>query len=478
MRVVQGDDVMIAFHASCSWLTFRKCRVLGAQMFGRLVLLMSALGLCADLAHAQPSPERPLPEACQAASAETLPELETRRQNLERDVARQTTAAERISKDKDGKPGTDARTKEFGQSLRTKQEDLLEVLFRIECIRAQPDAASRSPFKRRPSDVIEVTTYYATNRKQTESVEPGKVYGGVFESALHYGRAIVSIPPTHVPGKLELPSLWKVERNADPSKHFVLKAVMPLNADSGRKEMAQALSGMSSKALLIFVHGYNMGFAEAALRTAQMAHDLSFPGMAFFYSWPSANHVRSYWQDEEIARASESVFERLIDELSQLPATDLYIVAHSMGNRVVGHALQARADKGKETKNLREVLLAAADINADVFRTVIAPKLAAMQGTRTTLYASSSDIALKASKVMHGFKRAGESTGGLTIYPGIESIDASSASAALRGFGHFYVVDSPSVIKDIRSIIEKRVSAKLRGLTEVGTSPNVYWRLP
>ena len=235
---------------------------------------------------------------------------------------------------------------------------------------------------------------------------------------------------------------------------------------------------MSSKALLIFVHGYNMGFAEAALRTAQMAHDLNFPGMAFFYSWPSVNRIRSYWQDEEIARLSEGVFEQLIDELSQLPATDIYIVAHSMGNRIVGHALQARADKGKETKNLKELLLAAADINADVFRTIIAPKLAAMQGTRTTLYASSSDIALKASKVMHGFRRAGETTGGVVIYPGIETIDASSASAALRGFGHFYVVDSPSVMKDIRSIIERRGPAKMRGLSEVGTSPNVHWRLP
>ena len=235
---------------------------------------------------------------------------------------------------------------------------------------------------------------------------------------------------------------------------------------------------MSSKALLVFVHGYNMGFAEAAVRTAQMAHDLNFPGLAFFYSWPSANHVRSYWQDEEIARLSESVFEQLIDELSQLPATDIYIVAHSMGNRIVGHALQARADKGKPTKNLRELLLAAADINANVFRTVIAPKLAAMQGTRTTVYASSSDVALKASKLMHGFRRVGETTGGVVTYPGIETIDASSESAALRGFGHFYVVDSPSVIKDIRSIIEKKVPAKLRGLSEVGTSPNVYWRLP
>jgi esterase/lipase superfamily enzyme len=256
-----------------------------------------------------------------------------------------------------------------------------------------------------------------------------------------------------------------------------LKAVVPLSADAGRKEMAQRLQAMGTKALLVFVHGFNMGFPEAALRTAQMAHDLNFPGLAMFYSWPSANQIRSYWQDEEVARQSEGVFEQLIDELLQLPATDIYVVAHSMGSRIASQVLQARADKGKSTKNLKELLLAAPDINADVFRAVIAPKLAAMQGTRTTVYASSSDIALKASKLVHRYRPVGDASGGVVIYPGIETIDASGASPALRGYGHFYLVDSPSVISDVRAIIERKGDPRLRGLSQIGASPNVYWRL-
>jgi esterase/lipase superfamily enzyme len=454
-------------------------------MFGRLPLLIGALVLGAALAQAQPqaqslaAPGWPIPDACQVNPAEPVAELDKRKDSLEREVARQAAAVERNSKRADGKAGADA--KEPLQNLRVKQEELLEVLFRIECARtaALPqEPPSRAPFGRRTDkDVLEVTTYYATNRKQTDRTEPTKMYGSAVDSTLQYGRAVVSIPATHVPGNLELPTLWKLERDADASKHFVLQAVMPMNVDAARKEMAQKLQGMSSKAMLVFVHGYNAGFTEAALRTAQMAHDLNFPGLAFFYTWPSANHVRSYWQDEEIARLSEGVFDQLMDELSQLPATDIYIVAHSMGNRIVGHALQARMDKGKETKNLRELLLAAADINADVFRTVIAPKLAAMKGTRTTVYASSSDIALKASKVVHGFKRVGETNGGVFIFPGIETIDASNASPSLRGYGHFYLVDSLSVVKDIRSLIERKVPAKLRGLSEIGISPNVYWQL-
>jgi esterase/lipase superfamily enzyme len=466
-------------------------KAVGVQMLRRILLLIGSLGLSASLAQAQPPPARPIPEACRADAADALPELEKRRQILEREVARQSKTVEGSkTEDHSTQSEADARAKERRRALREKQEDLLEILFGIECARAsdnsQPalETTSRSPFNRRGSkparagDVIEITTYYATNRKQAATTDSQEVYGSGIGSSLQYGRAVITIPPTHTPGKLELPSLWKLQRSTDATKHFVLQTVMPLGADAGLKEMAQRLSGMSSKALLVFVHGFNMGFPEAAVRTAQLAHDLNFPGMAFFYSWPSANQIRSYWQDEEMARLSEGVFEQLIDEISQLPATDIYVVAHSMGNRIVGHALQARADKGKATKNLRELLLAAPDINADVFRSVIAPKLAAMQGTRTTVYASSSDIALKASKLVHGFRRVGETTGGVVIYPGIETIDASSASRALRGYGHFYLVDSLSVIGDIKSIIEKRVPAKLRGLSEAGTSPNSYWRLP
>jgi esterase/lipase superfamily enzyme len=101
-----------------------------------------------------------------------------------------------------------------------------------------------------------------------------------------------------------------------------------------------------------------------------------------------------------------------------------------------------------------------------------------MQGTRTTIYAASSDVALMASKVVHGFKRVGDTSGGVFIYPGLETIDASSAASATRGYGHAYVVDSASVMNDIRSIIERKGPAKSRGLSEVGASPNLHWRLP
>jgi esterase/lipase superfamily enzyme len=247
--------------------------------------------------------------------------------------------------------------------------------------------------------------------------------------------------------------------------------------DAARTEIAGKLTASSSKAILLFVHGYNVGFAEAAMRSAQLAHDLKFPGVPFFFSWPSAAQMVAYLQDAETAQLSEGAFDQLLDDLSELPVINIYVIAHSMGSRIVSQVLRSRVERSKPTGHLRELLLAAPDINADLFRTVIAPKLAALQGTRTTVYASSSDLALRASKVVHGFRRVGETTGGVFVFPGLETIDASSASLLMRAFGHSYLMDSATVLKDIQKIIREKLSAKQRGLGEVGVSPDVYWRL-
>jgi esterase/lipase superfamily enzyme len=408
----------------------------------------------------QVSDDAVVPEICLTASGETLSDLQKRRQQLEREVA-------------------------ANPNLRKSQEELLEVIFRIECLSGTQPVVSPQ-FRRgpgphsastpvAPGEVIEITTYYATNRVQGQSSEPAKLYTSQVGDQLNYGRAKITVPSKRTPGTVTLPKLWKLEREADPRKHFILRAVEPVDADAARKELVEKLQTSNAKSLLVFVHGYNTSFREAAMRTAQMAYDLQFPGLALFFSWPSASSVIRYWQDEEAAQLSEGILDQMLDDLSKLPATDIYIVAHSMGNRIVGQALQSRRT---HLTQLREVLLAAPDVNVDIFRTRMAPKLATMRGTRTTIYAASSDIALKASKIVHGFRRVGETIGGVFTYPGLETIDASSAASATRAYGHLYIMDSPSVLKDIRTIIERNQPPGQRGLSEMGSLPNQYWRFP
>jgi hypothetical protein len=47
----------------------------------------------------------------------------------------------------------------------------------------------------------------------------------------------------------------------------------------------------------------------------------------------------------------------------------------------------------------------------------------------------------------------------------------------MRAFGHSYLMDSKSVLKDLHTIVRQRLPAKQRGLVETGKMPDVYWRL-
>ncbi len=451
------------------------------------------------VANAQPRPSGSTPEAlpaqCRGQPDEKLTALEKRRQKLERAVARLRDAFGRAS---DGE----------AKALSKSQEQLLQVLFQIDCARLRaklagaPGAAPVKPsFAEAPApappptrslrkthsaapvragseqnNAVEVTTYFATNRGRTTSDDPAEAYDATV-SALSYGRAVVSIPATHKSGNLELPSIWRLQFQADPRRHFVLKSATPLDAKSVRAEMASRLGSAKSKSLLVFVHGYNMSFAETAMRTAQLAYDLNFPGLPFFFSWPSEGSVTGYLRDAESAQLSEDALDHVLDDLAALPATDVYVIAHSMGSRVVSQVLKSRVDKGKPVARLSELLLAAPDINADLFRTVIAPRLKSLQGTQTTVYASSTDLALMASKAVHGYRRVGETAGGVFVYPGMETIDASAAAMAVRAFGHSYLTDSAAVLKDIQAILKQKLSARQRGLAQAGSSPNFYWSL-
>jgi esterase/lipase superfamily enzyme len=469
------------------------------------ILLVLALAAGAGIANAQMAAGQGLRSPCRGQAAD-LPALEKRKARLEERIAK-------ARKKRAEEPAPKALSKD--------QAMLLEVLFQIHCLQVRQEAAeadaeleasprpgTRGTFKKRsarppappqppanqaaqderattmpgklgsgPDRVVEVVTYYATNRGRSGKTEPASLYSAT-EAPLSYGRAIVTVPRTHEPGNLELPSIWRLQLQPDPTRHFVLKAATPLKPDYARIQMAKALQESPSKAILVFVHGYNMSFAETAMRTAQLAYDLDFPGMPFFFSWPSAGQVTGYLRDAESAQLSEPVFDEVLSELAELRPKDVYIVAHSMGSRIVSQVMRSRVERGKTAPRVSELLLAAPDINADLFRRVIAPKLTEMRGTQTTVYASSSDLALIASKTVHGYRRVGETAGGVFVYPGLDTVDASSASPAIRAFGHSYLTDSAAVLKDIRSLLRLKLSAKARGLTETGVSPDLYWSLP
>ena len=228
--------------------------------------------------------------------------------------------------------------------------------------------------------------------------------------------------------------------------------------------------------VFVFVHGYNVSFDEAAKRTAQMSYDLNFKGIPIFYSWPSQGELSKYDEDGRNIKLSEdNMREFILDLTSKIDCDNIYLIGHSMGNRGLTKALASMTlVSNKNHKKIKEVILAAPDIDADIFKRDIAPKISSYYDN-VTLYASSEDVALKASKVVNGHPRAGDSGHGLVIIDGIETIDATGMDTGF--LKHSYFAESISLLGDIYWLINKGKRAENRvGLEEQIIDEGRYWR--
>jgi esterase/lipase superfamily enzyme len=310
----------------------------------------------------------------------------------------------------------------------------------------------------------------------TESVAGGCNYGWE-RGELELGTCEVSIPATHRTGEIEKPSILRLEFSARPDRHVMLQRITPQEHEEYFAALRQRVRASESRDLFVFVHGYNVTFEQAARRTAQMAYDLDYQGAPILYSWPSQGKPWKYTVDETNVTWSVPHLKRFLTHLAQeSEAEAINLVAHSMGSRALTQALCELSYEWKqEGKVFNQVILAAPDIDADVFREQIAPALA-RQAKQVTLYASSSDEALAASKLVHGSRRAGESAARPLVSEGIETVDV--AMYELGSLGHSYYGNSPVILQDLAAILRDALPAARRPwLTEIGDEGSRYWQL-
>lgn len=360
---------------------------------------------------------------------------------------------------------------------------LLEQLREPEGL-APPQAAFAAERSAMVSNYAVIKVHFATDRQRdlgkpaaqrfsaerSSSADNGHDNG----AAISYGHCEISIPRDHRMGELESPSLWRLEFRADPARHvMLLSAEVDDQAHffANLKEQIQASAG---KDAFIFFHGYNVSFEDAARRTGQMAYDLGFDGAPVFYSWPSQGEVARYTVDENnIEWSTPHIRAFLADFLQKTDAAKVYLIGHSMGNRGLARACAALiTEQPGLAQRIAEIILSAPDIDAQVFQQQIAPQLTAAQHP-VTLYASSEDLALAASKTVHGYPRAGDSGAGMLIMPGIETIDATGVDTGF--LKHSYFAEQRSALSDMFYLIRNNARADQRFLDAVDTPGGRYW---
>jgi esterase/lipase superfamily enzyme len=276
--------------------------------------------------------------------------------------------------------------------------------------------------------------YFATNRQQVRTDSTGVDRFGKELGPLSYGRCRINIPvETHSSGKLEVPSWWQ-RRN--PEKHFIVELVSVL-------ERADFLKETTPGDILLFIHGYNTAFEFSVLRTAQVVHDLRFPGRGVAFSWPSAATLSGYFHDEQVNEASINALVEVLRELvAKRPGADraegrIHVIAHSMGNRLFLKAarqleLETQKSAPEAKRIFGHVALAAPDVDATTFSALLPSVI--RQAEHVTFYYCQSDRALAASRAIHVDKPVGL---GPFFADGLDTINADQVNTEILGHGYF-----------------------------------------
>jgi esterase/lipase superfamily enzyme len=324
-----------------------------------------------------------------------------------------------------------------------------------------------------------VRLYFVTNRKPTGQKKASSAFSTVSSDGLTFGAVDVSIPYDHRWAKLESPSVFRLEWDTDPKRHVKMAdqfRVFP--AGTLNKELVERAGAFNKPGVLLFIHGYNNSFTEASQRAAQLAYDLAFPGPTVLFSWPSNGDMLSYTRDEEKTRTAWRQMAEVLDQLTSLaPGVPVYVVAHSMGNRIFvqGLAELLRRRPGAD-RALRQVVLASPDIGEEEFRDRWRFELKSANPPRYTLYASDQDLPVGLSAWLHGEPRLGSGGGSINVLSGLDSIDASTITGEWFGLSHSYFGDNATVMSDLFLIIHHGLEpAKRPGLKKAQGSRGTYW---
>ena len=304
-----------------------------------------------------------------------------------------------------------------------------------------------------PQVVRRVPLFVVSTRKSKSNAN--ELADGVRESL-----QTVTVPPGHSPGQIELARFG----SNDPEHHFTVSAFRALEDTEFKSELASHLSGRigSNRDVLLYVHGFNTSYDEARFRLAQIVTDGRFGGVPVLFTWPASGSLFDYEAAKESASASRDALAQALIDISNTPDVGrIHILAHSMGTWLTMEALREDAIAGKADLNgkLGDVMLAAPDIDVNVFRNQIGK----IDPSHVSVFVSVNDRALSLSRRLAGDRpRVGalnpKDPGDKAVLDqlGVKVYDLAGDETSFIGHGTF--ATAPDVVKRIGATIgAKRV---------------------
>jgi esterase/lipase superfamily enzyme len=328
----------------------------------------------------------------------------------------------------------------------------------------------------RGAEGVVYPVWFGTNRKPAA----GGGFSGERHDRVNLGRVEVFVPESHRFGETGN-AFWKRLLRFDLRDDSLrVQRVQNQDRDAFYSEIHQAMQAARETGetphALVFLHGFNVTFADAAIRAAQIGYDLKVPGATAFFSWPSRGNVAAYPADEASIEASERpITDFLVDFAASCGAERVHVIAHSMGNRGLLRALQRIAASAESRGKVKfgQVFLAAPDVDCDLFLDLA--RFYPEHAERTTLYASGADLPVHLSSKLHDAPRAGYFEP-YTVAPGIDTVAVPDFDLDLLGHGYF--AQAEALLHDIYDLMRHNEDPpKRQRITPALHEGTAFWKL-
>ncbi len=291
---------------------------------------------------------------------------------------------------------------------------------------------------------VDVNIMYATDRVQTPREDGRLDYGMGRDHNLAFGEAVVNIggetsweelaADAHTGVRsntlgLGIESVTEVTRG--PRDSLINygadgKLVMTTEVTEQFEAMISSLEAMIRERLaiaprneiLIFVHGVANSFDDALYTTAELWHYLGREFVPIAYSWPAGRGglLRGYTYDRESSEFTVFHFKRFVEWLATIPEVEgIHVIAHSRGTDVALTAIRelaiearARGESPLDRYKLRNVVIAAPDINLEVTLQRTEREGTRWAAERWTTYSSPGDKSIGLSEWLFSGTRFGK----------------------------------------------------------------------
>ena len=245
----------------------------------------------------------------------------------------------------------------------------------------------------------QVDMLVATTRKRAD---PAEMFSGARGPTPAFANITVSIPP---PSARQIGEVqWPRQVPGNPATDFVTLKADVIDRNQALAWFRRTIRTVPKRQVLVFIHGFNNRFEDAVFRFAQIVHDSNAPVVPILFTWPSRGSVLAYGYDRESTAYSRNALESLLKAISGDPAVgEIAILAHSMGNSLALETLRQMAIRdGRVTPKIRNVLLAAPDVDVDLAREAIIDMGPRANRPAFTLFVSQDDRALAVSRRVWG----------------------------------------------------------------------------